>query len=310
MKAPARSLLRWYPEQWRARYGAEFVALMEDDLSGRKPTVRFRISIAFAGLRERGHQVGLSGDGAPAPERSRTGSLLVLCAWTAFVIAGISFTKLAEHFQQAVSGETGALSTAAYDTVFVLAILGGVLVVTGAALALPAFMSFLRAGGWPTIRGHVHRGLLASALALGALVSVRYLAQGLTVAERNGSDAWYSAAFLSCAAVVVATIWLWTGAAVAIGRRLVLPVAVLRAEAILAVFVAAAMVLMTSATALWWAAVASGASWFLQGVRPGTTASSFDPNLVVTMSLMLIAVAIAGYGVERISRSWRHPRVR
>ena len=62
---PAR-LLRWYPPAWRARYGDELAALIDDDLAGRAPTCRFRCSIAAAGLREHAHEAGLAGVGGPA----------------------------------------------------------------------------------------------------------------------------------------------------------------------------------------------------------------------------------------------------
>jgi hypothetical protein len=305
LKTPAQSLLRWYPEPWRARYGPELVALIEDDLCGRQPSLRFRISIAVSGLRERSHQVGLTGQSAPASERSRTGALLVLCAWTAFVIAGISFGKLAEYFQTAVSDQAKAISTTAYDTIFVLAIFAGALVVAGAVFALPAFFRFCRSGGWPAVRGHFRRSLAASVLALGALLAVRWFAHSLDAVQRNGGDAAYSAAYLACAFVVVAAMWLWTAAVVAVVRRLELPVNVQRTEAVLAVVVASAILLMTVATAVWWGAVDSGASWFLSGSRPGAGTSLFDPNMLVTMSLMLVAIALAGYGVTRISLSWK-----
>ena len=90
--------------------------------------------MAWAGLRERGHQAGLSGTAAPAaagPGRR----LLVLCAWTAFVVAGIGFAKLAEHFGRAVPARARPVSVGAFGTVQVLAVIGGLLVLAGAAAA-------------------------------------------------------------------------------------------------------------------------------------------------------------------------------
>jgi hypothetical protein len=77
----------------------------------------------------------------------------------------------------------------------------------------------------------------------------------------------------------------------------------------LALLVAVAIFVMTVATALWWGAVASGAPWFLAGSRPGPAALPFDPNLVATISLMLAAIAVAGYGALRITRSWKELRL-
>jgi hypothetical protein len=52
---PAR-LLRWYPRAWRERYGEELLALIQDTLDEGRPTWRLRFSVAWGGLRERGHQ--------------------------------------------------------------------------------------------------------------------------------------------------------------------------------------------------------------------------------------------------------------
>ena len=62
-------LLKWYPPRWRGRYGEEMVALMEDVLDGQAPSRRLRLSLVWAGLRERGHEAGLLGKTAPAVER-------------------------------------------------------------------------------------------------------------------------------------------------------------------------------------------------------------------------------------------------
>ena len=47
-------LLRWYPRAWRERYGEEFLAMVEDGLDGERVTWRLTVSVARAGLRERG----------------------------------------------------------------------------------------------------------------------------------------------------------------------------------------------------------------------------------------------------------------
>ncbi len=56
----AAKLLRWYPRAWRDRYGEEFLAMVEDSLDGERPGRRLRLSVAWAGLRERGHRVRLA----------------------------------------------------------------------------------------------------------------------------------------------------------------------------------------------------------------------------------------------------------
>ena len=301
-------LLRWYPAGWRERYGDELGALIEDTLDGRPLTGRFRLRMAWAGLRERGHQAGLTGTAAPAASRVRTGCLLVLCAWTAFVVAGIGFAKLAEHFGQAVSLRARPVSVGAFGTVQVLAVIGGLLVLAGAAAAGPAFIRFLRAGGWRPIRGHVLRAAGAIVVAAAALAGLTAAARMLTFAQRNGGDGLYSLAFVLTALLLCAALALCAVAAVATVRRLALTRAVLSAEAVLAATVTAAMTAMTVALALWWAAVGSSAPWFLQGTRVGSAASAVTPNLVGVAVLMLAADAVAGYGVIVLARSWTQLR--
>ena len=63
-QATNRSLLRWYPARWRDRYGDELAAMIEHDLEGATPTLRYRLAIARSGLEERMRDAGLvSGPG-------------------------------------------------------------------------------------------------------------------------------------------------------------------------------------------------------------------------------------------------------
>jgi hypothetical protein len=116
-RADLARLLSWYPEPWRRRYGDELAVLMEDQLDGRTPSARFRVSVALAGLRERGHQSGIVGRGSAPIERVRAGTLLVLCAWTGFAVAGASFSKLSEHFAAALPKPLRGLPQTAFGQV-------------------------------------------------------------------------------------------------------------------------------------------------------------------------------------------------
>jgi membrane protein DedA with SNARE-associated domain len=64
------------------------------------------------------------------------------------------------------------------------------------------------------------------------------------------------------------------------------------------------MAVITTAKALWCGAIAWSAPWFLQGVRAGAKASALDPQLSVTIVLILVASVFAGYGATRTARSW------
>ena len=220
----------------------------------------------------------------------------MLCSWAAFMLAGASFSKLSEHFRQSVPPPTQTLSVGSYDVVFALGILGGLLVLGGATIAFPAFVRFLRSGGWPSVRRHFVRAAVATLGAVAALVATRSFAHGLTTAQRNGADTTYSLVFIATALLVAVTLGLWTAVAVACVRRVVLSEAVLRVEAALATAVGAAMLVMTVATALWWESVASTAPSFLSGSRFGLS-SWQDPNIFTTAAVMLVATTFAAYGV-------------
>ena len=157
--------LRWYPRSWRARYGDELVTLLHDEYGERLPTP-VHLGLVTGGLRQRARQSGLTGDSTPATDGVRAGALVVLAAWTAFVIAGASFAKFSEHFDEALPHAMGAhrVPDVAFTVLQTVAGLAGVLVVAGALVAVPTFVRFLRADGWACVRGHILRALACTAV--------------------------------------------------------------------------------------------------------------------------------------------------
>lgn len=298
-------LLRWYPQAWRERYGDEVVALMEDELGGRRVTPKLKLSIFCGGLRERFHHGGLIGDQSSPPDRVRAGSLLVLCSWAAFVLAGASYSKEAEHFAQAVPIRSRAVPQGAFNLVASLGAIGAILVALGAVVTIPAFLRFLLGGGWPSVRGHLLRAIGATFVAIAGVVLLSLWAHHLNQVQRNGGDGVYGGVFALWAVVVATTLALWTAVAVAAARRIELRTQVIRFEASLAMALGGVMVAVTAATAVWWATMAVDAPWFLQGAPTRTTPSPFTLQLVLTLALMVGAVIVAGCGVLRIGRSWK-----
>ncbi len=136
--------LRWYPRSWRARYGDELTALLDDEY-GSSASARIRLSLVSAGLRQRARQSGLAGDAVPAADGVRTGALVILGAWVAFVVAGASFAKFSEHFDEALPRSLGAhhVPDLAFTVLQAMAGAASVLVLAGALLAAPAFVRFL-----------------------------------------------------------------------------------------------------------------------------------------------------------------------
>jgi hypothetical protein len=149
-------LLRLYPPGWRARYGEELAALIAETSGGRIPW-RVRLDVASAAVTERFRAAGLAGDRPPG-ERIRGGTLAVLCAWAAFVVAGMLVQKFAEHWQAATPAGSRTAPRDAFDALLVSAWVGSALVVAGVVVATPELVRFLRGGGL----GQVRRRLLRS----------------------------------------------------------------------------------------------------------------------------------------------------
>jgi hypothetical protein len=302
--------LRWYPLSWRARYGDELIALLDDEYGGHLPAL-VHLGLVTGGLRQRARQSGLTGDSAPAADGVRAGALVVLAAWTAFVIAGASFAKFSEHFDEALPHSMGAhrVPDLAFTVLQTVAGVASILVVAGALLAVPAFVRFLRADGWSSVRGHFLRALTCTGLAVAVTVPLLVWAHHLTPHQRNGGLHWYGALFLIWAVLIVITLTLWTVVAVAAGRRVDLTSAVLTAEATLAAAIAVAMVVMVGATAVWWGAMAKDAPAFLNASPGGAPGSPWDIWLIATVALMAVAMGTAAVGVVREVRVWPKMRV-
>ena len=301
--------LRWYPESWRSRYGDEFAALLEDEYGGKLPLL-VRLGLIVRGLRERARQSGLTGDSAPADDGLRAGALLVLAAWTAFVIAGASFAKFSEHFDEALphAHAVHRVPDAALTVLQTVAAVASILVITGALLAVPAFVRFVRSGGWASLRGHFLRALACTALVGAATVPLLTWAHHLTAPQRNDGLHWYGFLFLLWAGAIAVTLTLWTVVAVAVARRLELSRTMLTAEAILAAAVAGAMFVMGGATVVWSVAMAENAPAFLHASPGGGAGSSWDLWLVATVTVMALAMGAAATGVFREARVWARIR--
>lgn len=291
-------LLRLYPRAWRVRYGAELEDLILASSDGRV-SWRVRLDVAAGALRERLRAAGLAGDPPPA-ERARGGVLLVLCSWALFVVGGVGVQKFSEHWQAATPAADRALPAGSFDSLFVIAVVASALVVTGTALALPAFVQLLRDGGWPLVRGRLVAAVTLTVVAGGFLAGLATWGHRLTESQRNGGDHAYIGLGVVTLLLLLACLAAWTAAAVACARRVHLSRRLLAAEAALATAVAVSMAAMTVATALWWAALARTAQpSFFGGASP------VAPQLLVATALMLAATASGAIGARQALRGAR-----
>ncbi len=307
MSAPGFDrLVRWYPASWRARYGDEMTALMEDTYGEGPVPARDRIGLAGAVVREHLAEVGLRGRG-DAPSALRAGAFLVLWGWGAFVLAGSAFAKYAEGYEPALPKSQRLLPVVGFDLVFAAAIVGLVVVGLGAVLALRSFVTFLREGGWPQIRTAVRRTMI-----LGAL-SAAYLAGIVIWAHSDGpshlSGSWFpkGTVLIGFVAVVGLTIASCVAAAGSAVRRLELSNRLLRLEGALALVLTVVMATVLTGTILWWGEMAAHAPWFFTGA-PSIHGDQAPPVLVFASVFMAGGLLAAASGCARVLRSARAVR--
>jgi hypothetical protein len=70
-------LLRWYPRDWRERYGDEFGAVLSSSLSDGKGSFRLSFNVAREGIAARFDSLGLVGNSAPPLERARASVMTI-----------------------------------------------------------------------------------------------------------------------------------------------------------------------------------------------------------------------------------------
>jgi hypothetical protein len=298
-------MLRWYPAQWRNRYGDEFVAMVEDDLSDRPLTVRYRLSIARSGLYEHLRSAGLVGNSVPAWEQMRGGALTVLCAFALFVIPGVSFAKISEHWDQSIHRGPRHLPAVSFNLLGSLAVACVAAVVIAAVAVFPLCLEFVRTGGWATIRRRVGWALAATSVTGAVGGGLVLWARHLSDHQRNAGFGWYQILFVVAAIMFAATIAACSAVAVAITRRLSIGINQIRVLGVLAVAVAVSMPIMTAAAAVWWGLMATTAPWFLAGTRVGSSPSPLSANLLVILIVMMVASVAGAIGSFRVIQSWR-----
>lgn len=298
-------VLRWYPASWRRRYGEELAALLEDTYGARAVPLRCRLSLLRAGSVERLRASGLLGASTPPSDGVRAGSLLVLWAWAVFMVAGAGFANLAENWVTALPAGSSRLPAAGYDVVYCAGLAGGVILLLAAGVCVPAFVRFLRGGGWPAIRRRLLLAAGVTVVTMAAVTAMAVWAHQLDSSQRNGGLWTYSLLAGVVALLITATIAAWTAAGSAAARRLELPARVVRYCGALAVALTLVMAALVGGTVTWWSAIASRAPWFLDGTAPGTAGTVAPLALVIVGTLMVLGLILAVIGARRAATSLR-----
>lgn len=296
-------VLRWYPRSWRTRYGQGLVALLEDTYGEHPLPLRVRASLARAGTVERAREVGVLGEGAISSERLRAGSLLVLCGWTLFVVAGAAFAKFTEHWYVATPSAHRTLPTIADTAVQAAGIASAVAVLLAALLSVPAVLRLLRTQGWTSVQRPMLRGTLSIGVSVALFAGLILWAHQLNLHQRNGGLALYSVAASATGLVVLAAIAIVTSTVITVTRKLDFSRRVLRLLSSLALGTTLLMGVIAAGIGLWWASEAVYAPQFLaNSIGSGIigTSNALPPALIVAGVLMVLGLASALAGSVRV----------
>jgi hypothetical protein len=296
-------LLRWYPPRWRARYGEELVALMEDTYGLGPIPLRGRVKVMGSGVAERVRQLGLGGAGDSPSENVRSGSLLVLCGWALFVIAGSAFAKMTEHWVGAMPGPDRRLPVGAFGTIQVAAGVGLAIVAIGCVVALPTALRFAREGGWSRARRPVLRAfIVSSTTVLFTAALIGWVQHRGSLSSRGGSLS--TLAGFAWALLIAASVGLGTLAVTEVAGQLRFPRRVLRLEGLLAVLLTITMVTIVAAMSTWSASIARHAPRVLKGSAASLVGIPGTPMEILIALLLLGGLVLGVGGTTRVFHSW------
>jgi hypothetical protein len=204
-----------------------------------------------------------------------------------FMVAGYVLVIFPSTFRASPPPARAWQATAGLDLLTAIVAFAGVALLAGGLLAVPAFVRYLRAGGWPQIARRIAWAAGATAVAGGALAGLLLASRSRTLSQLSESWTYFACVLLITLAFMIA-LGLWTSAVTAMAKRLDLGPRVRAAETRLGIAVASAVSAMISVEAIWYSVIKSSA--FL---------------------LLLGATALAGQGVAeylRIRRAIRSAR--
>jgi hypothetical protein len=108
-------LLRWYPSDWRARYGDEFEAVLASSMSDGKGGLRLSLDVAREGMAARLESAGFVGRTAPPLERARASVMTVFAATLGFFASAVVLTFYSKGWQRTPVLETIQRASAVFS---------------------------------------------------------------------------------------------------------------------------------------------------------------------------------------------------
>src|SRR5665213_641826 len=293
--------LKWYPRSWREHYGEEFAVFLQDRYGDGPVPMSARLSMIRCGTVERLRTGGIIGSSVNADRRIRGASLLVLCAWGLFVVAGAAFAKYTEHWPLATPQVDHRMPEVAMGLVRVAAAAGVFIVLIAGLVTLPALVALVRTDGWKSMWATI-RMMVVSAAVTGTAAIVIVSWNAHLSPSRSVTTPWsLRAAGVVGGLLVVAALAVCLGTVVAIVYRLRLSDQVTRVLGVLAMAMSGALVLIFAGALTWWITTAMHAPWFFGSLVPRSPSSPAPLAMVVMALTMLSGLGLAGFGTVRIA---------
>ena len=312
----AARLLLWYPGEWRARYGEEFIELLVAELDERPRSLRRSVDLARSGLTARVAAAGLGGQPLDTEGSGRRSLATLAAALSIFSVVAVALwaqltigwqwappatraTSLAMVLMSLAILVVGAICLLAIAPVAWLAVrsinarwrhlLGPIgLVLGGLAVLVVGTHHF--ANGWPGTRGHpwadqgmVTGGVAAYAWASTLFVTSYWLHPSALAQFPGGEVAWMLVSPVAVAALIVG--------ATRIVRRVDLSPRVVRFERRLGLLAAVTTTIFLTGAALW---VVDGGP----GPRNLFHIGSID---VVELAALALLVLVTGRAAGRVT---------
>jgi hypothetical protein len=252
-----------------------------------------------SGTVERLRTGGIVGSSVDPDTRVRGASLLVLCAWGVFIVAGSAFAKYTEHWPLATPHEDHWLPAAAMVAIQAAAAAGMVIVIMAGLTCLPSFVEHVRSEGWRSL-WPLARPMTLSVIAAG-VASVGIVAWNNHVGPSTTTPLGLRMAGVLAGLVVVGALAVGCGTLIAIVYRVRLSPRVTQFLGILAVAMTGALMVIFAGALTWWISTALHAPWFFGSLVPRSPTSPAPLALIVLGLMMLSGLVLAGIGAVRIA---------
>jgi hypothetical protein len=197
-------LSRWYPREWRLRYGDEFLELLHDDLEERPHSLSRTLDIARNGLLARVAVAGLGGRSLYPDKDGRRSLAAFACAASLFVTVALAIWAQLTIGWQWSAPDTVATTVAMFVMTVAVAALGAACLACAVPVACLAIRDLAKrrrldtlrpftltvigltaltlgthhfANGWPGTGGHswAHQGIVPGGVAAYAWASTLFL---------------------------------------------------------------------------------------------------------------------------------------